>query len=268
MTPATPIIIVTKGRHDMLAMTFASLYTMLSATSAGRYRIYHGWQDEQSPYVQSYAASQARLLINSLSGVSIVDHQLQGSVAASRAALIEWALLDAPGISNVLMFDGDCVFHNNPFQSANVRGNQGVTGWSHTDLENSRGFADYDGGGILYDTREYLDKFGHLPHCEHASPFHRYVSAQDMDHVSTQACWSVEALTAKDPEDGKSVLDVWHAWPKGVRSYDVEGCRRIARLGYPIKIVGCEHMTINMYALPDAVEGNWNADAAHEGKIT
>lgn len=272
MQAPTPIIIVTKGRHDMLAMTLASLYTLLSPTS-GRFHIYHAWQDTDasgaphSPYQESYACRQAWEAVRSLSGVFYTEAYMSGSVAACRAELIRFALNKNPGRpqpESVLMFDGDCLFHGNPLHLS-IKDNRGVTGWSHVDLDNTRGFADYD-GGIMRDTNDYLDKYGHLPFCEHPSPFHMYALPQNMHHVSTQAAWSVEALT-KVGDDGKSVLDVWSEWPKGVRSYDVEGCRRIAALGYPIKILDCATYTTNLYNLPDAVEGDWLIDQAHPGKV-
>lgn len=270
MKAPTPIIIVTKGRHEMLAMTLASLYTLLSPTY-GRYHIYHAWQDQHedgtpaSPYHSSYACRMTWYAISSMSGISFTEMHMQGSVASCRAQLIEGALAKyGPPPEQVLMFDGDVLFHGNPLKEA-LKDNKGVTGWTHLDVTGDRGFADYD-AGIMRDTNDYLDKYGHLPHCEHPSPFHMYAREQDMHHVSTQAAWRVDALTAKGA-DGKSVLDVWKEWPKGVRCYDVEGCRRITELGYPIKIIDCGNYDLNMHLLPDAAEGDWKTDAVHPDKV-
>lgn len=277
MTPATPIIIVTKGRHEMLAMTLASLYTLLSPTRT-RYDIYHVWQDTdnelpatpRSPYVDSYACRMAKAAITSLSGIGWTDSYDQRSVAACRAGAIKQALAYASSRSkgdlpeNVIMFDGDVIFHGNPLKEV-VKDNQGVTGWTHLDVNSDRGFADFD-AGILRDTNDYLDKYGDLPHCEYPSPFHLYAAPQTMHHVSTQAAWRTAALTAKGT-DGLSVLDVWTDWPKGVRCYDVAGCLRIAELGLPIKIIDCANFTLNMYLKPDAEEGNWVSDAVHPTKV-
>lgn len=277
MRAATPIIIVTKGRHEMLAMTLASLYTVLSTTRS-RYDIYHVWQDldsfgeQVSPYDRlngSYACRMAKAAVTSMGGVSWTDLWMDGSVGACRAAAINMALADAdhrqrPRPENVLMFDGDVVFHGNPLAEA-VKDNKGVTGWTHLDVTDERGFADFS-HRIMCDVNDYLDEFGDLPHCEHPSPFHMYSRDQEMHHVSTAAAWRVDALTAKGA-DGQSVLDVWGNWPRGVRCYDVEGCRRIAELGYPIKILSCANYDLNMHLLADAVEGDWTSDAVHPTKV-
>lgn len=264
MTTRTPLVLVTRGRLDMLAATLGSLYSSLAGHSAS-YAVYHVWQDDVSPYDESYALKQIREAFRALSGIMWVDFHMTGAVAACRAEAIRRALNRCGDVTDVVMFDGDVLFHNDPIRTA-LRGNKGVTGWTHLDVANDRGFADYF-DGILYSPEDYLQRFGHLPHCQHPSPFHRYARTADIHHVSTHAAWAVDALIAKG-KDGQSVLDVWASWPPGVRSYDVAGCVRIAELGYPVRILECGHLTINLYVKPDSAEGYWVSDAIHPDKVT
>lgn len=254
----TPLILVTRGRLDMLASTLGSLYSL----AHGRFSIYHVWQDAQSPYNRSYACFQLRKAFTRI-GVRWIDYFMEGSVAACRAHAIRKALGDYTSLENVVMFDGDVLFHGDPITRA-LDGNQGVTGWTHLDVTGERGFADYT-DSVLKSPTEYAERFGHLAHCDQPSPFHLYADPSDMHYVSTQAAWSIAALQHVGA-DRQSVLDVWANWPVGLRCYDVVGCRRIRELGYPIRILNADQYTLNLHLRPDGDEGYWIDDAVHPSK--
>lgn len=264
MTPNLPLILVTRGRLDLLAGTLGSLFAQLTSRQLPFVpRIVHVWQDDSSPYEQSYGLHQLRAAFG-VCGISFRDFQHVGSVASSRARAIT-SEMQHSNFSYVAMFDGDVLFMGRPIEQAfrrlKAQPHPGAVGWTHMDLSNERGFADFS-HDVFADPEHHLHRYAGVAWADTHSAFHFYEKTSRIDHVSTQAVWNVDALLAC------GVLDLWASWSAGVRSYDVTGSSALRKAGHDVEILSCRlGYTWNTYLKSDAHENYWLADAASPGKV-